>query len=246
MYPQAIAKVIADELRQQHELYHDVRLAPLYERPQPASRKQGKHTLEEAYWQETVSRVRVLDPEAVVHRCYTVYQGCVYEAMTREWQCALAEDRLLLSRQPEEHLFALHLNPEKPLPSTDPALDYYREHASAHQVSEIEQAVDTAQIQLDRAIEAQLSHTLAKDVKSYAKKSAAEFQDIAQHMAVRCVQEIGKVILGAVGTTLPAYAAFLGVLYWSGQGYEVDFNPSSTMVDTLEIAAMRRARASRT
>jgi len=245
MHPQAIASVIADEIRQQHELYHVVRLAPSHDRPQPASREEWEQALEAAYWQGTLSRVHVLDPEAVVHRCYTVYQSCVYEAMTREQQCALAENRLLLSGQPEQHLFALHLNPKKPLPSTDPALAHYREHASAHQVSEIEQAVYKAHIQLDWAIEAQLSHTLAKGVQYYAEKSSAEFQDIAQHMATRCVQEIGNVILGAVGTTLPAYASFLGVLHWSGQGYEVDFNPSSTMVDTLEIAAMHRARASR-
>jgi hypothetical protein len=79
----------------------------------------------------------------------------------------------------------------------------------------------------------------------YGEMSPTDFRDIASRMAERCLQEIGKVILGALGTTLPAYASFLGMLHWRGQGDEVDFNPSRTLVDTLEIPAMRRARMSR-
>lgn len=244
MHPQAIASALADELRQQQELYSALRLALPRTHSQPASSEEWEQALETAYWQGTVSRVRVLAPDAVVHRCYTVYQSSVYEAMASEQPCELAEDRLVLRWQPEEPHFALQLNPKRPLPSTDPALDNYREHASAHQLSEIEQVVYKARLQLDWAIEAHLARTLEKGVRYYAEKSSGDFHDMAHQMAVKCVQEIGNVILGALGTTLPAYAAFLGVVHWSGQGYEVAFNPSSAMVDMVEIPAMRRARAS--
>jgi hypothetical protein len=242
MHPQAIASVIADEICQQHALYRAVRLAPLQDHPQPAARETWEEALEAAYWQGMVSRIHVLDPSALVHRCYTVYQSCVYEAIARKEALDLVPHRLALRGHAEKNHFVVRLNAKKPWPSSDPALVQYRELASAWQFSTPEQDVYKAAIRLDGAIEAQLSHTLHEDIQCYGELSPTDFRSIASRMATRCLQEIGQVILGALGTTLPAYAAFLGVLHWRGQGYEVDFTPSSALVDTLEISAMRRAR----
>jgi hypothetical protein len=109
MHPQAIASVIADEIRQQHELYRAVRLAPSHNRPQPALSEEWEQALEAAYWQGMVSRIHVLDPSAMVHRCYTVYQSCVYEAIVREEAIELAQHRLELRGQADKSQFVLRL-----------------------------------------------------------------------------------------------------------------------------------------